>query len=959
MLKNKEGLVSKKFVAGLLFAVIIAAGTFVIGAAGVNAQQSPLVPSWPHEQSDLLPDPSVLYGRLPNGFRYVLMENHNPRDRVSLHLNIQAGSMHETSDQQGLAHFLEHMMFNGSTHFPPGELVKYFQSIGMQFGPDANAHTGFGETVYDILLPDGSRESLEKGLLVLQDYAMGALLLPEEIDRERRVILAEKRSRDSAGYRTFVSTLKFEFPDARLSRRLPIGREEVIRQADRSLLTDFYDTWYRPETMILVMVGDFDAAEAAVLINDRFKTFTPRAPSRPEPDFGRIQHEGVKAFYHYEKETGKTTVTIEVIEKKDPEPDSLALQKRTLIRIIADRIVQNRLNALLRKPDTPFTSASIGSGFFLRQARIGTINAECKPENWQKALGLIELTPRQALDCGFTESELERVKKDFLSELDNAVKQAPTRESPELARDIISHLNADRVFMSPAQEKQIFAPLINALTPQIIHDGFKKTWSPSHRLILLTGNIDLTGGTRRPEDVIIAAYSESLRLSVSPPVALKSAVFPYLPDPAIAGKIVHQRAVSDIGVVQIDFENGVRLNIKPTDFKADEVSAILNFGFGKSSQPVDKAGLADLSADVINESGFGALSRDELDRALAGRSTDVVFGITEDRFFLKGTTISEEIPLLFQLFYTFLQDPGFREEAFELSMARFKQQYLELSRSTDGAMVLHGRRFLAGGDSRFGLPSFEAFSQLTLDDVRSWVGPLLANAVFEVSVVGDFDVQTVIDLAGRYFGSLPGRHAPGPPLRETGPAFPVSRSLIHRVHTEIPKGLVVVAYPTEDMWNIHRTRRLNVLGEVFSDRLRERIREKLGAAYSPFAFNRPSRAYRGYGVFQAFIQTAPDEADIVRREVMAMAAELARTGVRPEELKRALEPTITSIKDMLRTNGYWLNTVLSGSRRHPEQLDWNRSIVGDYAAISAHELSVLAEKYLDNRKAATIVVLPE
>jgi zinc protease len=188
---------------------------------------------WPHDGSDLAPDPSLTFGKLPNGFRYVLMKNTTPRDRVSMHLNVQAGSLHESDDQQGLAHFLEHLLFCGTTHFPPGELVRYFQEIGMQFGPDANAHTGFADTVYDILLPSGGREDLEKGLLVLRDYADGALLLESEIDRERNVVLAEKRARDSADYRTFLATLGFRFPDARLPHRLPIGKEEVLRTAGR------------------------------------------------------------------------------------------------------------------------------------------------------------------------------------------------------------------------------------------------------------------------------------------------------------------------------------------------------------------------------------------------------------------------------------------------------------------------------------------------------------------------------------------------------------------------------------------------------------------------------------------------------------------------------------------------------------------------------------------------------
>ena len=924
---------------------------------GEACAQSPAASAqWPHENSDLQPDPAVVYGNLPNGFRYALMKNGNPRDRVSLHLDVMAGSMHETENQRGLAHFLEHMLFNGSTNFPPGELVKYFQGIGMQFGPDANAHTGFAETVYDILLPDSSRESLEKGLLVIRDYAMGALLLPEEIDRERGVILAEKRSRDSADYRTFVETLAFEFPDARLSKRLPIGIERVIRQADQETMRDYYDTWYRPETMVLVMVGDFDTDLAVSLIRDQFASMAARAPARPEPDFGSIAHGGNRIFHHFEAESGKTTVTIEVIEKVKPESDSLAVQRRLLIENIADRIVQDRLDVLMRDTDAPYTEASIGSGLFLQQAKISSISAECKPENWEKTLTAMEQTLRRALMFGFTDGELERVKKDLQSDLSNAVNQSATRESPDLARAIIRHLNVDRVFMAPDQEKKIFEPMIETLTPQRVHDGFKQRWSADHRLILVTGNADLADA---PEKTISEVYGASLNIPVVQETAVKPVTFPYLPEPVQGGKILQRRSFADIGVVQIDFANGVRLNLKPTDFKADEVVANVSFGFGKSSQPPGKAGLADLAVDVINESALGALDRSELDRALAGKTTEVVFGIGEDRFFLKGATINAEMPLLFQLFHAFLKDPGFREKSYQLSVARYTQKHLELSQSTDGAMALAGYRFLAGGDERFGLPRPEAFGQLSLADVRSWIEPLLKNAVLEVSVVGDFQLDTVIDLAGRYFGSLTRKLKPQAPEISRRPVFPVSEATTFRIKTKIPKGLVVVAYPTADFYPISLTRRLNILGQVFSDRLRETIREKLGAAYSPVAYNRPSRAYRDYGVFQAIVQTAPETAETVRDEIQTIAGDLARGGVTAEALKRAIEPTLTSIKDMMRTNGYWLNTVLTGSRRHPEQIPWSRSIAADYAAITAAELSQLAAAYLVNAKAAVIMALPE
>ena len=913
---------------------------------------------WPHEKSELLPDSSLVFGRLPNGFRYVLMENHKPKGRVSMHLNVQVGSMYETDGQQGLAHFLEHMLFCGSAHFKPGELVRYFQSIGMKFGPDANAHTGYYETVYDILLPQGSRESLENGLLVLKDFADSALLPESEINRERKVVLAEKRTRDSASYRTFVSIMKFEFPEAKISKRFPIGMEDVIKNANQKLLKEFYDNWYRPEKMILVMVGDFDVKTAVSLIEEKFSDLSARAPARQEPYIGEINHNGVKAFYHFEKEAGKTTVSIEVVKKVIKKADSLDFQRRLLVQDIADRIVQNRLDLLVGKPDTPFTSASISSGIFMGQIEFAEITAKSSPENWGKSLLLIEQNLRKALKYGFTKSELERVKKDFLSDLDNALNKAQTRDSGALAREIIRALNTGMVSMSPEQKKSLFALVIDSLTLKDTHDLFVKIWQPEHRLVLVTGNVELGAAGVDPEELILGAFNKSSGIKVLRPVKTESVVFPYLSEPEKNGKVISRKVIADLGIVQVDFENNVRLNLKKTDFEADEVLVNLSFGLGRSVEPLNRSGLAFLSRAVINESGLGTLDRDEIERAMAGKNANVIFGIGEESFYFRGKTVSKEVRLLFQLLYAHLTDPGYRKDAFKLAMERFQQKYLKLFSSIDGAMSLTGKRFLAGGDSRFGLPPYDMFKNLTLDDVKSWIDAPLRHGTLEVSIVGDFDVDSTIEIVSKYLGTLSPRRNIHLQKRSDSPEFPVAQLLEINVATKIPKGLVVVAYPTEDLWDIHKTRLFSVLSDILSNRLRETIREKLGAAYSFVAYNTASRAYSGYGVLQTFVHAAPEDIDMIISEIKNIVSDLAETGPNNDELRRAVDPILTSIKDMMRSNNYWLNTVLSGSAKHSQQLEWSRTILDDYDSITKGELSVLAKKYLNNDKSAVIIVKP-
>lgn len=914
---------------------------------------------WPHHGTDLAPDEHTHFGRLPNGLRYILKENRTPRDRVSMHLYVHVGSLAEKEGEEGLAHFLEHMLFNGSTHFSPGELVKYFQRIGMQFGPDANARTGFSHTVYDIHLPTGDAESISEGLLVLNDFAQGALLLPDQVEKEIGVVLAEKRSRDSARYRAMKAAFAFEMPGTLLPRRFPIGTVEAIQSFDTQSVRQFYDAWYRPERMVLVMVGAFDVQATKALIDEAFADMQPRAEPRPLPDFGRFTHMGLNTFHHFEPEIGAVSVSIETVVQRPTPKDSKAYQHSQLLEELADRMMQRRLDAKRQQPDSVLTTARIASGDYLQQIRFTEISADSRPEHWENALAILEQSLRKALTHGFSSSELERVKRAYHADLQRAVDEERTLESMDLAQRLISGLNRWRVYQSARQRMDLLAPMLEEITVEQVNQAFADNWSAPHRLVLVTGNADPAAMAPRPEAYIQSVYEESKATVVQPFVDRAEAQFPYLASPADSGRIQQRQYYEDLGIEQIEFANGVRLILKPTDFRENEVLAALSFGRGRSSEPVDQPGLAEMTAAVINDSGFGALDRIALENALAGRLAQIALEVREDMFVVQGEAVRSELPLLFQLYYTLINDPGYRDEARQAALRRLEQQYRSFAHSAEGLMRLRGQAFLAGGDSRFGWPEWRQIEKISLEQVRQWFGQVLAQAPLEMVVVGDFQVEAVVELAARYLGTLPPRVDPSDAPERDRPVFPAGQRLHLTVDTAIERGLVVVAYPTADFWDIQRTRRLNLLGDLVSDRLRVRIRETMGAAYSPFAFHRAHRAYPGYGMLQAFLLVDPAQTEVIADEVTSVVDTLRREGVRPDELRRALDPTLTRIKDMRRSNTYWLNSVLIGAGRQPQQLDWARHMESDYAAISAEQINALADQYLDNQKAARIIIVPK
>ena len=916
------------------------------------------MPSWPHEGSDLKPDPALLFGSLENGFRYVLMENHEPKNRVSMKLLVEAGSLNETEEQKGYAHFLEHMLFNGTTHFPPGELIEYFQRIGMGFGNDLNAHTGFNSTVYQLLLPEPDPDSLDKALTVMADYAAGALLLPEEIEKEKGVVLAEKKDRDSVSYRTFVDTFQFLLPETLVSRRMPIGEEDIIRGIDHKSLKDFYTSWYRPDNIILVAVGDFATKDLMELIPKHFRGIEAKSPTRPDPSPGTFVHKGFKALYHYEKDAGNTEVSLETARVVPKEKDGFARQKRFLLQRLANAIVSNRLERMKAKPDCPFTSASIHSGVFLETIAFSSISADCAPEKWEAALAAIESSLRQAFEHGFLDSEVERVRKETLAGMESAVLKAKTRNSDHLASVIVSNLSANEVFLSPEEELERFGPVVREADKETLHKEFKSVWPEDHRLVEVTGNVVIEDADS-PENKIMGAYRASLAVPVSRIEEEKKTSFPYLDGKRVPASVVKEERIEDLGIVRREYANKVVLFYKKTDFKENEVLANVLFGSGRCQEPKDKPGLSFLTSSVVNESGVGALKQEDLLEALAGENTSLRFSVRGDGFIYKGITTTKSLPTLMELFYTYIVDPALREDAYSLAQRRYEQKYNTMVHSVEGGVALWGDRFLASDDGRFGFPELSDYKKLTLEDIRNYLGPALEAAPLELTVVGDFDEKELVRLADITLGSLPPRTGKPGSARDLTIHFPSGESASFEVETEIDKAYIITAYPTNDIWDISKTRRNAILAEVISEKMRTDVRELLGITYSPGAWNHPSRVYPGYGLLKAFVSVEPSMLDKAKDAIFTIMKDLREKGVDEDILNRSKEPVVTGIKDLLRKNDYWLDTVLAGASRHPEQIDWCRTILPDYESITRKEIESLAKTTLPDEKAAVLIVKPK
>jgi len=925
-----------------------------------GAEVSQPVPSsclstgWPQDASDLQPDPALVFGRLANGLRYVLMANGEPKNRAALYLNIQAGSIHEADNQRGLAHFLEHMLFNGTTHYPPGTLVEYFQSLGMGFGGDTNAHTGFDETVYNLLLPSVEPKVLAEGFKVLADYARGALLLEKEVDRERGIILAEKRSRDSAASRVSKKQLRFDFAGTLVAERDPIGVEEVLSSADSSLLRSFYDRWYRPENMIVVVVGDLQPQETVKLLEQAFSGLKGVGETGACPEMGQVRETGTDFLVLPEPELGYTGLALTTVFNVSPRPDTLDWEIEQLRQYVSVALLANRLEQLEQRPSSPLAQPKAQAGLFLRQYGYASLTARAGTGQWREALTVLQAALSQALTDGFSEAELARGKREVSALLEKAVQTAPSRDSRQLAEEIIRKLNDQEVIMSPAQEMATYGPVLEKMTLAEVNGAFRQLWSRPSRLVHLVGVVEPVLDAGEVEKQLRELYQANQSKPATAWVEEQRAPFPYLEPPPAPAEMVEQVSRKEIGVESYAFKGGIRLNIKPTDFQAKQVLLSVQFGRGRQGEPA--AGMALVAEPLIRESGIGKLTREQLTEALAGTNVTLDFKIGPESFSFHGSSLQNEFEVLLQVLRHRLQDPVFRPEAFRRSRENLRRMYDQLAGTVEGVHQVQGERFLAGASPEYGLPAWEQVEKVELAQVKEWLAPDFAREPLEINVVGDIDPQEAARLVARYFGDAQRVQEEAAPVQPV--VFPAGAFLRLHAASSIDKSLLTVAWKTNDFWDIDRTRRLNLLAAVFDDRLRVQIREELGATYAPQVVSQPSRGHAGFGLLKSSLIVAPEQAEPLAKVIREVAGSLGTKGVNEEELRRALEPTLTSIKDIKRNNRYWMESVLNLSSRHPQQLQWPLSILEGFAAIKAEELTALAREYLVPEQAATVIVGP-
>jgi zinc protease len=919
--------------------------------APAAASAATAVPSdpWAQAASDLQADPSVRFGVLPNGMRYAILRNATPPHQAALRLRIDAGSLSERDDQQGLAHFLEHMAFNGSTHIAEGDMTKNLERLGMSFGGDTNAQTSFDQTTYMLNLPNTSDEVVDASLFSLREVASELLFDSAAVDRERGVIEGEERTSDSPGLRSLKALLPFLAPGQRLADRLPIGDLNIIRTAPRDRFVDFYRAYYRPERATLIAVGDFDVDAMEAKIKAKFGDWVNPAPNGADPDLGHIQPRQPETLIHVEP-GAQSSAQIFWTVPHDDAPDSAAERRKSVVRSLASAVLNRRLSDITRQANPPFLAAGGGYQSLFNALDAGSLSVSFNPGAWKPAIEAVEQEERRLVQYGVGQSELDRERTEFQTALTAVAAGAATRQTPGLAGGLVDAVNNNEVFTTPADDLKRFGEIAPTITVEEVNAAARQTFSGNGPLVFVTTPVAIEGG----EAAVTAALEASRQTPVAAPVIAADVQWPYTSfgTPAQPSS---QSEIADLGATLVTFPNGVRLTVKPTTFADDQILISVRVGNGYLDLPTDRPSPVTWAAGAeLTEGGLGKLTAIQLDQVTTGKVVGVNFGADQNAFQYGGSTRPEDLNLQMQLMAAYFTDAAWRPEPFVRTQGAFPQALAQARAVPAGAFSLAAAGLLAGGDPRFSLPNEQQIVAASLDDLRQTVNASIARGPVEVIVVGDVTVADAIAAVGSTFAALPAREpAATPSAQALHVAFPAPTAQpLEFHHTGLPtQALGYVAWPTVDSIGDRKPARIvNLLARVLQLRVTDEIREKQGAAYSPGAAATSSLVFPDYGYVFIQVETPPEALPVFFQTADAIAAGLRDAPVSEDELNRARLSAIESIRRSQAGNGYWLG-ALKGVQTDPTQIEAIRTVTSDLEAITPADLQQAARTYLEPDRA--------
>jgi zinc protease len=874
--------------------------------AGRQAQPAPPpTQAVPSAQQSIPFDSAVTTGTLPNGLKYYVRKNTRPANRVLLRLAVKTGSLEEADDQQGLAHVLEHMAFNGSEHFKPGELVAYFESTGARLGPHVNAYTGFEETVYMLDLPSDKPDIVQKGLTAFADYAGGLTLDAKEVDKERGVVVEEWRGGLGAGSRIRDKQIPVLFYQSRYAERLPIGKPEILKTFSVARLRAFYDAYYRPERMAVVAVGDMDQAKLAELVKATFGGLKNRAPAPPERKVDVPLHKETLVSIVTDNEITQSSVSL-VRKRPRGGSDTVGDYRRALVQRFFEQMLNDRFDELARRPDAKFLGAGMYGEGLSKTVETVSLGANVQGGKIAEGLAAVAIEAKRAREFGFNPGELDRAKKWMAAFYERAHTERDKTESGSFAQEYVSHFLEAEPAPGIEYEYKLVQQLLPGITAAEVTALGKHLLADESRVILATSpqKADIPVPSDETLKSALAA-AESVAVTPWNDTTLTRELVERKPDSAA---IVSTRKVDDVGLTIVKFANGVEAWLKPTDFKNDQVVFAMQAKGGTSlAAPADFVE-ASMASTYVTLSGAAGLKALDVQKLLAGKLAGASPFANLSTHGFNGSAAPAQLETALQLLYARFTQPGDDPEAFELmkrQLGAFVANRLDAPAAVFGDKV---EEINSSGHYTSKPLTVERVNALDRAKMVAFYKQRFANAAdFTFYMVGAFKVDEALPLVARYVGGLPSTGTPSSSFKEVGITFP-ARSTDAKVEKgREPKSETVISFfadpPGDDPLEQER---ILAATDVLEIALRDILREELGQTYTVAADLAQHLPQRGGGHVQVSFGASPDNIDKMTARVMQEVQRLQKEGPSEDLVNRAKETARRNYETQLRTNNYWL-----------------------------------------------------
>ncbi|MCB2015354.1 MAG: insulinase family protein [Sphingobium sp.] len=924
--------------------------------ARAKAEQSEKRP-WLYENSDVPIDKAWLFGTLPNGVRYAIRKNGVPPGQVSIRVRIDAGSLMEQESEKGYAHFMEHLTFRGSKYVPDGESKRLWQRLGVSFGSDSNAQTTPTGTVYALDLPDASPGGLSESMKILAGMMAEPNIVPAAVDAERAVVLAEMREGTNAISKVGDASRALFFAGQPLGEHAPIGTAESLTNATAETMLAFHKRWYRPENTVVSISGDVDPKIMEALVKQYFSDWKGKGKHTPLPDFGTPDPDAPRTAVVVQSGV-PTFLSMMWLRPWKPKADTIIYNQRKLADVIALQMINRRLEDAARRGVVSYLQASVDVQDISRSANATSLSLTPMGDDWEKALADVRSIIEDAKRAPVTDEEIEREYVQFETALAIPVENKDTEPTSKQAMDLTEAVDIRETIVTPEAALEIFRSARPMMTPAYMLDATRRMFTADAQRTLLV----MPAEQPNAEGRLLAALDAPVEPASDVRLAASTVTMDDLPKLPPAGKVTAREPVGDMGIETISYANGVKLTLFANDAEKEKVRINVRFGNGMLGLSPDKPQPTWPAAYVLAANGIGTLGQRELDDLANGRRLGFDFGIDENAFELAAVTRPSDYRDQLRLFATKLAYPGWADAPVERAKAGLLAAYDASSTSPSAVLGRDMGWLLRDKDARFRTPGKAEIAALTPAQFRAFWEPILASGPIEVQIFGDVNPDEAIAAVAETFGAL----KPRKPL----PVAEASKAIHFPAHNDTPvvlrhngdrdQAAAVIAWPTGvGMGDSREARQLDILAQIISDRLFEKLRAVDGAAYSPNASSDwPFAFEKGQGYLAVVSQLKPERIDYFYKLVNEIATDLAANPISDDELRRTLAPTRQLLMRASTGNAFWMN-LMEGATQDPRYVTMMQSIGRDMLGGSAEDLRMLAAKYLVTDKSYSVVVLPQ